>query len=422
METYSHSKSWAQTADDADELHEFREEFLFPHRNGEDYLYFCGNSLGLQPKGVKSYVDQELNDWAEYGVLGHTGKKDGWLAYHELVTGPMSRVVGGLESEVVVMNTLTVNLHLMMVSFYRPTTTRRKIVIEKSAFPSDIYAVKSQLSFHGFDAERDLIQLEAREGETSLRTDDILNSIDANKDEVALVMLGGVNYLSGQVFDMAEITNFCHRNQIIVGFDLAHGAGNVPLKLHDWGVDFAVWCTYKYLNSGPGSIAGSFVHEKHLGVELPRFEGWWGTNKATRFKMKDDFEPMSTVESWQLSNPPILPLAALRASLDLFERAGMDRLRSKSLRLTGYLEYLLVNHGVLGKRVSILTPKNPQDRGCQLSLEVADFSSKAQAKLEDHGVVCDFREPNVIRVAPTPFYNSFLDVFRFVEALGRVVD
>ena len=417
---YENSLDFAIHKDEHDPLRAYRNEFIFPDTVEKASLYFSGNSLGLMPRKAKDYVNSELDDWGRYGVLGHTGKENGWLSYHELVTADMAAVVGGKPDEVVVMNTLTVNLHLMMVSFYRPSGSRRKIVIEKSTFPSDVYAVKSQIAFHGGDPERDLIFLESRDGGAILRTEDILSTIDSQHEEIALVMLGGVNYLSGQVYDIAEITGRCRLLGINVGFDLAHGAGNIPLDLHDWGVDFAVWCTYKYLNSGPGSIAGCFVHERNLLKDLPRFEGWWGTKKSERFKMKPDFEPIGTVESWQLSNPPILPLAALRASLEIFSAVGMDAIRSKSVELTGYLEFLLKRED-LAEKCNIITPTDPNERGCQLSVVMEGFCADTQKRLEKLGVVSDFREPNVIRLAPAPLYNSFSDVYHLSHKLRQVL-
>lgn len=405
----------ARQLDQEDPLKEFRSKFLIPQHGDRDVHYFCGNSLGLQPKATREYVCNELDDWARLGVHGHMEKKDGWFAYHELVTEPMARVVGGLPSETVVMNTLTANLHFMMVSFYRPEGKRCKILIEKGAFPSDTYAVQSQIKFHGFNPEADLIQLEARAGESFLRTEDILEVIERQGEEIALVMMGGVQYLTGQAFDMESITKAAHQKGCVVGFDLAHGAGNIQLKLHDWGVDFAVWCTYKYLNSGPGSIAGAFVHERHHNTDLPRFHGWWGHDKVKRFEMSPHFSPIQGAEAWQLSNPPILPLAALRASLAIFDEATMDGLRQKSLKLSGYLEELLRAQPL--SYINILTPQDPSQRGCQLSLQVTSKAQELVESLTEQGVVCDFRRPDVIRVAPVPLYNSFEDIAKFVAIL-----
>ncbi len=379
--------------DEQDALNDFREKFYIPKQtNGEDVLYFTGNSLGLQPKTAREYIEQELKDWETLGVEGHFAAKNPWMPYHETVTNQLANVVGAKPIEVVAMNSLTVNLHLLMVSFYRPTATRYKIVIEADAFPSDKYAVKSQIDFWKKErrqlagnahemreepskdgtqnlAQNSLIELKPRDGETILRTEDIEKTIVENGDEIALILLGGVNYYTGQAFDMKRITEIGHKAGAVVGFDLAHAAGNIELKLHDWNVDFAAWCSYKYLNSGPGGIAGIFVHEKHHeNADLPRFAGWWGHDKETRFLMDDEFMPMQSAEGWQLSNPPIFQLAALRASLDIFEEAGMKNLLEKSRKLTGYLEFLLGE--IEDERISIITPSNPNERGCQLSIRV----------------------------------------------------
>jgi kynureninase len=411
---------------------------------GGQTLYFVGNSLGLMPKATRAAVEQELDDWSRLGVEAHFHGKHPWMPYHEEVRENLAKVVGALPCEVVAMNSLTTNLHLLMVSFYRPTRERYKIVIEDTAFPSDSYAVKSQLDFHsrhaGFNAADGLIRLKARPGEDTLRTDEILEAVDHEKNAIALVMLGGVNYLTGQLFDMPRITAFARERGIVVGWDLAHAAGNIDVKLHDCGPDFAAWCSYKYLNSGPGAVAGAFVHERHMGGDkrtaigdratgLPRFEGWWGTDPKTRFKMGPDFEPVASVDSWQLSNPPILALAPLRVSLEIFAKAGMSSLRAKSERLTSYLEWLIVgeesHENTKGrkheKKIRILTPSDPRQRGCQLSLAFDRETKSVHAALAREGVVCDFREPNVIRVAPVPLYNSFHDVWRFAEILKRTV-
>lgn len=400
-----------------DDLAHFRDRFHIPKdSNGGEAVYFTGNSLGLQPKTVRGYVEQELADWEKYAVEGHFHAKNPWLPYHEFLTEPMARIVGAKPSETIVMNGLTVNLHLMMVSFYRPTKERFKIIIEKGAFPSDQYAVESQIKFHGFDASDGLIELAPRDGEATLRNEDILETIGREGDSVALIMLGGVNYYSGQAFDMAAITDAGHKTGCVVGFDLAHAAGNLELKLHDWNVDFAVWCSYKYLNGGPGGVAGAFVHDRHANsFDLPRFAGWWGNNKGTRFLMGPNFEPLSGAEGWQLSNPPILQMAALRASLEIFDEAEIANLRAKSEKLTGYLQHLLDQ--IDDERVSVITPRNPSDRGCQLSIRVKNADKSLFKAISEHGVVADWREPDVIRVAPVPLYNSFADVYRFAEIL-----
>jgi kynureninase len=395
----------------------FRSRFHIPNSaDGSPAVYLTGNSLGLQPKTTRKYIEEELEDWARLGVEGHLHARHPWLPYHEFVTETMARVVGAKATETVVMNSLTVNLHLMMVSFYRPAGRRTKIVIEKGAFPSDQYAVASQLKFHGLDPQVALIELAPREGESTLRTEDIVDTIERNGDEIALIMMGGVNYYTGQAFDMRAITEAGHRAGAIVGFDLAHAAGNLALELHDWNVDFAVWCSYKYLNAGPGGIAGAFVHERHAkALDLPRFAGWWGHNKATRFLMGPDFDPLPGAEGWQLSNPPIFQLAALRASLEIFDEAGMPALRAASVKLTGDLASLL--REINDERISLITPSDAEQRGCQLSIRVRDANKNLFDAISNRGVVADWREPDVIRVAPVPLYNNFEDVQRFADIL-----
>jgi kynureninase len=403
---YENSMEFAQASDRQDELSSLREQFLFPKLNdGESCVYLVGNSLGLQPKLAQKYIQQELEDWQRFGVEGHTQARHPWLPYHENVTAAMARVVGAKPKEVVVMNTLTVNLHLMMVSFYRPTSERYKILIEKNAFPSDQYAVASQARFHGYDPEVAVIA-----------TDDFFEALREHKDEIALVLIGDVNYLSGEAFDIAAITKQAHAAGAFVGVDLAHGAGNLLLELHSWGPDFAVWCSYKYLNSGPGALAGCFVHERHLGQKnIPRFEGWWGQNKQRRFLMEPTFDPIPTVEAWQLSNPPIFQLAAIRASLEIFDAATMPRLREKSVRLTGYLDYLLDQ---LPKGFcEVITPRESQRRGAQLSLRFKDHPRKIMEQLHRSGIMVDFREPNIIRAAPAPLYCRYQDVYQFALVL-----
>ena len=411
------SALFAATMDAQDPLKHFRDKFYLPKQpNGAETIYFTGNSLGLQPKQTRQYLEQELEDWATWGVEGHFHAKNPWLSYHALLTGQMAEIVGAKPLETVVMNSLTVNLHLLMVSFYRPTRERHKIVIETGAFPSDQYAVQSQIKFHGFDPANSLIELEPRAGETCLRTTDIEQTIAKNGDEIALVLLGGVNYYTGQAFDMRSIAAAGHRVGAIVGFDLAHAAGNIEMRLHDWNADFAAWCSYKYLNAGPGGVAGIFVHERHArNFGLPRFAGWWGHNKNKRFLMESDFVPMPGAEGWQLSNPPIFQLAALKSSLDIFAEAGMKNLVEKSQKLTGYLELLLDE--IKNKRISVITPSNPTERGCQLSIRVKDADKSLFKALSEQGVVADWREPDVIRIAPVPLYNNFTDVLRFAEIL-----
>jgi kynureninase len=417
--TFENTLQFAKSMDRKDPLKKFRKEFHFPKIKGKDSLYFCGNSLGLQPKKAKEYVNQELMDWAKLGVTGHFKAKNPWLPYHEFLTCSTAGIAGAMESEVVVMNTLSVNLHLMMVSFYRPTSTRYKILIESMAFPSDHYAVASQAQFHGYDPRAAVLKLTPRPGEQLLRTEDILSTIEKEGQQIALILLGNVNYLTGQAFDMKLIAEAGHKQGCKVGFDLAHGAGNLKLNLHDDGVDFATWCSYKYLNSGPGSLSGCFVHERHLNNRsLPRFAGWWGHDKVKRFEMKPDFDPMPTAEAWQLSNPPIFQLAALRASMELFDQAKMERLRNKSEMLTGYLNFIINQIG--SSSISMITPTDPAQRGCQLSLQVKN-GKQLEEKLLKAGVICDFRAPDIIRFSPVPLYNSFEDVFKLGALLKKYV-
>jgi kynureninase len=410
-------KDFALESDRSDTLAGFREQFLFP----KDSLYFAGNSLGLQPVKVRQYITEELEDWAKFGVEGHFEARHPWLPYHEFLTESLARLVGAKPIEVVAMNTLTVNLHLMMTTFYRPTPKRFKILVEAGAFPSDQYAVQSQAKLHGFDPKSAILELTPKPGENFLNTEDILEVIRKQGHEIALVMIGNVNYRTGQAFPMKLITEAAHREGCQVGFDLAHGAGNLELSLHDDGPDFAVWCSYKYLNAGPGALAGCFVHERHANApDLPRFSGWWGHNKTTRFKMGPDFSPIPGAEGWQLSNPPIFQLAALRASLELFDQAGMPRLREKSVKLTAYLEKLLDTE--LASQCEILTPRIPTERGCQLSIRITKGDpKKLLADLQKHHTFCDFREPDVIRVAPVPLYTQFMDVYQLVSQMKELL-
>jgi kynureninase len=403
----------ALALDAADPLARFRERFeLPPGRDGRPVVYLAGNSLGLMPRAAREYVARELDDWAGLGVDGHFHAANPWYGYHETLRAPLARLVGALPSEVVAMNSLTVNLHLMMATFYRPTAARHAILVEEHPFPSDLYAAQSQAKLHGLDPATSVI---VASEET------ILETLDRRGDEIAVVMLSGVQYYSGRLFDIPAITKAAHARGCVVGWDLAHAAGNVPLKLHDWDVDFAAWCSYKYLNAGPGAIAGCFVHERHAtDVDRPRMGGWWGNDPETRFRMhlNDTFVPRATADGWQLSNPPILAMAPLRASLELFDEAGIGALRSKSLRLTAFLEALL--DAVPGSPFEILTPRDPEARGCQLSLRVKDRPRERFAALEAAGIVADFRPPEVIRVAPVPLYNSFHDVWRAAGALAEV--
>lgn len=411
----------AQQLDKQDPLHHMREQFHIPKQdNGDDEIYLCGNSLGLQPKRTQEYLNYELSQWQKLGVKGHFSGDFPWMPYHEFLTEESAKLVGAKNTEVVCMNSLTANLHFMMVSFYRPTQTRNKILIEDHAFPSDHYAVESQIRFHGFDPDQSMLLAKPREGEETLRTEDLLNLIELHGEEIALIMLPGVQYYTGQVLDMKAITAAGHAKGCMVGFDLAHATGNIPMSLHDWDVDFAAWCSYKYLNSGPGSVAGCFVHEKHhANLELPRFAGWWGHDKESRFRMENRFVPMQSAEAWQVSNPPILSLAAIRASLDTVKEAGgIHALREKSLKLTRYLRDLLTQE--LADEINILTPADENASGCQLSLTVNLHGLDGKTvfdRIEAAGVTCDFRHPNVIRVAPVPLYNSFEDAYRFVAIL-----
>ena len=414
---YKNTLEFALELDANDELQHYRNEFHIPlQKNGEEHIYLCGNSLGLQAKRTAAFINQELEDWATFGVKGHFHAKNPWMPYHEFLTESYSKIVGAKKSEVVAMNTLTVNLQLMMVSFYRPTENRHKIIIEKDAFPSDIYAVESQIKYHGYSVEDSLIKLTPRDGESAIRTEDIEAIIKREGDKIALIMLGGVNYYTGQVFDFETITKLGQDKGIIVGFDLAHAAGNIKLELHKWNVDFAVWCSYKYLNSGPGSVAATFVHERHHNSDLPRFAGWWGHNKEDRFEMPDEFSPIKSAEGWQLSNPSILSLAAIQASLSVFDEVGMDKLVRKSKQLTDYLLFLL--DSIETDRIEIITPKV---RGCQISIRVKNGNKELFDKITEKGVVADWREPDIMRLAPVPLYNSFSDIFNFYNILKTVL-
>jgi kynureninase len=411
---FSTDASYFTRADAADPLRSYRTRFHVPeNREGTPHIYLCGNSLGLQPRDAKRFIEEELEDWASLGVEGHFRARHPWMRYHEELSSQSATIVGALPREVVVMNTLTVNLHLLMVSFYRPTTHRYRIIIEEKAFPSDQYAVASQARFHGHDPTDAVVEI-PMDTEGLFSTDGVLETIDRYRDSAALLLLGGVNYYNGQFFDIAAITDSARAAGITVGVDLAHAAGNVPLQLHAWDVDFAAWCTYKYLNGGPGSTAACFVHERHAeNTDLQRFAGWWGHDKKTRFAMPHEFVPIPGAEGWQLSNPSILPLAALRASLSLTAEAGMGALRAKSERLTGYLEFLLLRKQ--REEWSIITPHDAAARGCQLSLRIRHDGKALFDHLSSHDVICDWREPDVIRVAPVPLYNTFGEVARFAE-------
>ncbi|MBN8652866.1 MAG: kynureninase [Cytophagales bacterium] len=408
--------AFARKLDRIDPLKNFRTLFHLPKVKGKTAIYFTGNSLGLQPKTTKNFISEELNDWAALGVEGHVHAKRPWLYYHKFTKKGLALLTGAKSTEVVAMNHLTVNLHLLMVSFYRPTKKRFKIITEAGAFSSDQYAFESQIKYHKLDPNKTLVEIKPREGEHTLRTEDILATIEKHKDELALIIFGGVQYYTGQFFDIKKITQAAHAAGAYVGFDLAHAIGNVKLNLHKDNVDFAVWCSYKYLNAGPGAIAGAFVHERFANdASLPRFAGWWGHHEKDRFQMKKGFIAMAGIDSWQLSNHPVLPAAALLASLEIFQQAGLKNLHAKSLLLTGYLKYLLSQIDAAEEKFAILTPSDKRARGCQLSIFMKQKGKKVFDALTKAGVIADWREPNVIRVAPVPLYNTFEDVFRFVE-------
>lgn len=414
---FENTANFAQQMDSNDSLKSFRDQYYIPQHNGQDAIYLTGNSLGLQPKNVQARIQQELDDWARLGVDGHFDGKSPWFHYHKFFNESASKLVGAKPEEVVIMNNLTVNLHLMMVSFYQPTSTRYKIIMEGGAFPSDQYAMESQVKFHGFAYEDAVIEVNPRQGEHSLRTEDILAVIDENKDSVALVMFSGVQYYTGQAFNMKEITAKAHSVGAKCGFDLAHAAGNLELHLHDWGVDFAVWCTYKYLNSGPGGVSGAFVHERHANnPDLPRFAGWWGHNEKERFLMKKGYIPEYGAAGWQMSNAPVMSMAVHRASLDLFDQVTMAQLNEKSVPLNAFLQFVVEDAAKANSKLQfeIITP---EERGCQLSVLTGENGKDIFDHLTKHGVIADWREPNVIRMAPVPMYNSFGDIYRFGQIL-----
>ncbi|MDT0604062.1 kynureninase [Thalassotalea castellviae] len=421
---FENSLSFAQQQDRQDELSVFRDKFHFPIINDQRVLYFTGNSLGLAPKSAKEYVNAEMDEWAKWGVEGHFEAKNPWVSYHEILTPASAELVGANESEVVCMNSLTTNLHLLFVSFYQPSQHRYKIISEAKMFPSDRYLLETQVKHHGFSPDDAIIEVAPREGEHLIREEDILAAIDNHKDELALVFLGGVNYFTGQLFDMEKLTQAAHDVGALAGFDLAHAVGNVPLQLHDWHVDFAAWCTYKYLNGSAGNVGGIFVHDKHgNNTELPRFGGWWGHNKERRFLMENTFEPMSGAEGWQLSNVPIMGMAVLKSSLDIFQAAGIENLRAKSLQLTAYLEFVFndIVSQFSNIELEIITPTEPEKRGCQLSVKLVGTDKSFFKALTEAGVIADFREPDVVRLAPTPLYNSFEDVYLFGQTLKSLL-
>ncbi len=408
---------FARIMDENDELSGFKNEFYFPQHNGKDAIYFCGNSLGLQPQQVETAIKIELDTWRNMAIEGYFAGTNPWLNYHEYVAPTLAKLVGAKTTEITVMNALTVNLHLMLLSFYKPTAKRFKILMEAGAFPSDQYAVETQVKHYGFNPEDAIIEVAPREGEKIIREEDMLAAIQNNQNTLALVLIGGINYYTGQLFDIAAITKAAHAAGAVAGWDLAHVTGNVPLQLHNDGVDFAVWCSYKYLNAGPGSVGGVFVHEKHaVDMGTPRLAGWWGNDEKTRFKMEKGFIAKPNAAGWNVSTTQVFNTVALKASLELFERAGMEKLRAKSMQLTGYLEYLL--YQLTNITFEIITPKNPERRGAQLCLYFNEKGREIHQKMLDNGIIVDYREPGVIRVAPAPLYCSFTDVYRFYEILN----
>ena len=421
---FENTREFAQSLDAQDGLNKYRKEFIFPHVNGKQVIYFTGNSLGLQPKRTKSYVDEVMADWANLAVEGHFYSDKPWWDYQERFAVPLSDIVGAKPAEVGVMNTLTVNLHLLMVSFYNPTPHKYKIICEEKAFPSDQYMFQSQVKFHGFDPKDAIVEIKRREGEANIRLEDVLAKIEEVGSELALVLIGGVNYYTGQVFDMKTITAAGQKQGAYVGWDLAHAAGNIKLELHDWNVDFAAWCSYKYMNSGPGNASGFFVHEKHHNdKELKRFAGWYGHNKERRFKMEPDFDPVHGADGWQISNLPILSLAPYLASVEMFAEVGMDKLIAKRNLITAYLEFVLheIDKELDGAEFEILTPSNQDERGCQLSVYLHGQGRELFERLMKNGVITDWREPNVIRLAPAPFYCSFEDMYDFGQILKDLI-
>ncbi|HRH65486.1 MAG TPA: kynureninase [Bacteroidia bacterium] len=425
---FQNSLDFAQKMDATDPLRKFREQFYFPLSNGQPVRYFTGNSLGLQPRSTQEYVLNELEDWATWGVEGHFHSRFPWFHYQDILTGQIAALLGAKPEEVVSMNSLTTNLHLLLVSFYRPTPSRYKIICEYDAFPSDLYALQSQAHVHGFNPEEAVVYLQPREGEHCLRTEDILNSIQEHGTSLATVMLGAVNYYTGQYFELEKITAAAQKAGATCGFNLAHAAGNVKMKLHDWNVDYACFCSYKYLNAGPGGVSGIFIHERHgNNTSLPRFAGWWGNDPETRFSMPRKFVPAKGARGWQLSNAPVLSMAALKASLDIFEKADFHKLSVKSRTMTAYLEFIIREINAAAKKnnkeepILIITPDDPEQRGCQLSLVVKKNGKAIYKQLTEHGVIVDWREPDVIRAAPVPLYNSFEDIFYFGQLLGQAI-
>ena len=418
---FENNIEFARSMDEKDPLRKFRNEFLFPQHNGKDAIYLCGNSLGLQPKKTREYILKQLDNWAEYGVEGHFKSETPWMYYQKTTKESLAKLIGAKPIEVVAMNQLTVNLHLMLISFYRPTEKKYKIIMEGSAFPSDQYALESQVKFHGYNPEDAIVELFPRDGEYTLRTEDILAKIEEHKDSLALVLMGGVNYYTGQYFDLPVITDKAHSVGALCGFDLAHAMGNIPMELNMWNVDFAMWCSYKYMNSSPGGISGVFIHEKHsTNPDTPRLSGWWGYKEETRFLMQKGYIPEPGAEGWQMSNVPVLTMAAHRAALDLFDEAGFENMREKSIKLTAYMEYIIreANKKIGFEKFIIITHSAPTARGAQLSVICKDGGRKVYDELTEKGIIGDWREPEVLRFAPVPLYNSFEDVFRFGEILS----
>ncbi len=421
---YEPTLEFAKAQDEADPLRNYRDRFHFPSLDTPELAYFSGHSLGLQPKAASAAVELELGEWAKYGVEGHFHATNPWYSYHENLTPPMAKIVGAQASEVVCMNSLTTNIHLLFVSFYRPSRERYKIISEAKMFPSDRYLLETQAQFHGFDPDDAIVEIAPREGEWTIRDEDILAAIDANAEQLAMVFFGGVNYFTGQFFDLPALTKAAHAAGAVAGFDLAHAAGNVPLALHDWNIDFAAWCSYKYLNSGPGNVGAIFVHERHASsFDLPRFGGWWGHDKATRFQMNSGFRPMPGAEGWQLSNAPVLGMSVMKASIDIFAEVGMAALREKSEKLTGYLEYTieLLAQEFPDASIGMITPRDPARRGSQISINIGGRERRLFEDMIAEGVIADFREPCIIRIAPAPLYNAFEDVFTFGKVMRKLL-
>ncbi|MEO8766537.1 MAG: kynureninase [Ginsengibacter sp.] len=421
---FENTLAFAKQLDREDTLHGFREQFYIPVIHGRESIYFTGNSLGLQPKTAQDYILNDLEDWANYGVEGHVYARNPWTKYHEMFPEKLAPILGAHEEEIVVMNQLTINLHLLLITFYQPVKERYKIICEAKAFPSDQYAFESQVRLWGFDPGKSIVEVAPREGEHTIRNEDILDTIKLHGSEVAVVLFGGINYYTGQLFDMKAITETAHAVGASCGFDLAHAAGNVPLKLHEWDVDFSCWCSYKYLNSGPGAVAGAFIHQRHIkNKSLRRLTGWWGTNKESRFKMEKEFDAIPTAEGWQLSNSPILNMGAHKASLDIFEEAGFENILQKGRKLSAYLLFVLdeINASCSGKIMEIITPRNENEHGCQVSVLMLEKGRDIFDSLKKNSVIVDWREPNVIRLAPVPLYNTFEDIYRFGEIIRNML-